>query len=111
MADQVVAQPTGPSRLQRWFPIGAWLPTYDWGSSLTPDLIAVISVAALLIPESTGDASVAGVPVQIGLYGAACAAVAASNESVEQEGKAAGQTEQDSDRVADPRGRSPEEDA
>ena len=65
----------------------------------------------LLIPESTGDASVAGVPVQIGLYGAACAAVAASNESVEQEGKAAGQTEQDSDRVADPRGRSPEEDA
>jgi len=53
---------SGPSRLQRWFPIGAWLPKYDWGSSLTPDLIAAISVAALLIPESIGYASVAGLP-------------------------------------------------
>ena len=70
MADQVVARPTGPSSLQRWFPIGAWLPKYDWGSSLTPDLIAAISVAALLIPESMGYASVAGVPAQIGLYAA-----------------------------------------
>ena len=66
----VVARPTGPSSLERWFPIGAWLPKYDWGSSLTPDLIAAISVAALLIPESMGYASVAGVPAQIGLYAA-----------------------------------------
>ena len=40
MADQVAARPTGPSKLERWFPIAAWLPKYDWGSSLTPDLIA-----------------------------------------------------------------------
>jgi MFS superfamily sulfate permease-like transporter len=70
MADQVVARPTGPSRLERRFPIGAWLPKYDWGSSFAPNLIAAISVAALLIPESMGYASVAGVPAQIGLYAA-----------------------------------------
>jgi hypothetical protein len=39
MADRAVARPTGPSRLQRWFPIGDWLPKYDWGSSFAPDLI------------------------------------------------------------------------
>jgi sulfate permease, SulP family len=75
MADQVVAKPRGPSSLERWFPIGAWLPKYDWGSSFTPDLIAAISVAALLIPESMGYASVAGVPAQIGLYAAPLALI------------------------------------
>ena len=39
MADQIVTRPTGrPSSLERWFPIGAWLPKYDWGSSFAPDL-------------------------------------------------------------------------
>jgi MFS superfamily sulfate permease-like transporter len=56
--------------LQRWFPIGAWLPNYDWGRFLSADLIAAVSVAALLIPEGMGMATVAGVPVQIGLYAA-----------------------------------------
>jgi MFS superfamily sulfate permease-like transporter len=55
--DHVVARPAPPSRLQRWFPIAAWLPRYDWGSSFAPDLIAAIRVAALLIPESMGYAS------------------------------------------------------
>jgi uncharacterized protein len=57
--------PTAPSTLQRWFPIGAWLPNYDWGKFFAADLIAAVSVAALLIPESMGYSSVAGVPVQI----------------------------------------------
>jgi high affinity sulfate transporter 1 len=61
--------------LQRWFPIGAWLPNYDWGRFLAADLIAAVSVAALLIPESMGYSSVAGVPVQIGLYAAPLALV------------------------------------
>ena len=74
-ADQVVAKPTRPSSLERWFPIGAWFPKYDWGSSLTPDLIAAISVAALLVPESMGYASVAGVPAQVGLYAAPLALI------------------------------------
>jgi sulfate permease, SulP family len=68
-------QPKGPSLLQQWFPAGVWLPKYKWGSFLVPDLIAAVSVAALLIPESMGYASVAGVPAQIGLYAAPLALV------------------------------------
>ena len=60
--------PTAPTTLERWFPIAVWLPKYNWGKFLMVDLIAAISVAALLIPESMGHATVAGLPVQIGLY-------------------------------------------
>lgn len=70
-----VAKPQAPSKVERWFPVAAWLPKYKWGSYLAPDLIAAISVAALLIPESMGYASVAGVPAQIGLYAAPLALV------------------------------------
>ena len=62
--------PKAPSTLQRWFPIAVWLPKYEWAKYLTPDLIAAVSVAALLIPESMGYATVAGIPVQYGLYAA-----------------------------------------
>lgn len=65
-----VEKPTGPSGLQQWFPVAVWLREYQWGKFLAPDLIAAVSVAALLIPESMGYATVAGVPVQIGLYAA-----------------------------------------
>jgi high affinity sulfate transporter 1 len=61
--------------MQRWFPIGAWLPQYNWSGFLKADLIAAVSVAALLIPESMGYSSVAGVPVQIGLYAAPLALI------------------------------------
>ena len=67
--------PTAPSTMQRWFPIGAWLPNYNWGKLARADLIAAVSVAALLIPESMGYSSVAGVPVQIGLYAAPLALI------------------------------------
>ena len=60
--------PKAPSTLQRWFPAGVWLREYNWGKFTALDLIAAVSVAALLIPESMGYATVAGVPVQIGLY-------------------------------------------
>jgi high affinity sulfate transporter 1 len=67
--------PTAPTTLARWFPIAEWLPKYDWGKLLRADAIAAISVAALVIPESMGLASVAGVPVQIGLYAAPLALI------------------------------------
>jgi high affinity sulfate transporter 1 len=67
--------PKAPSTLERWFPIAAWLPKYNWGKFLTADLIAAVSVAALLIPESMGYATVAGLPVQIGLYAAPLALI------------------------------------
>jgi high affinity sulfate transporter 1 len=67
--------PTAPTAMQRWFPIGSWLKDYSWRRSATADLIAAVSVAALLIPESMGYASVAGVPAEIGLYAAPLALV------------------------------------
>lgn len=60
--------PTAPSRMQTWFPAGVWIRQYKWGQYTVADLVAAISVAALLIPESMGYASVAGVPAQVGLY-------------------------------------------
>ena len=74
-SDHAAPVPTAPSTMQRWFPIGAWLPQYNWSGFLKADLIAAVSVAALLIPESMGYSSVAGVPVQIGLYAAPLALV------------------------------------
>ncbi|MCB0047810.1 MAG: SulP family inorganic anion transporter [Caldilineaceae bacterium] len=61
--------------MERWLPIAVWLPKYDWGKFFLVDLIAALSVAALLIPESMGYATVAGLPVQIGLYTAPLALI------------------------------------
>ncbi|HME01895.1 MAG TPA: SulP family inorganic anion transporter, partial [Solirubrobacteraceae bacterium] len=61
-------KPTAPSTMQQWFPAGVWLREYNWGKFTALDLIAAVSIAALLIPESMGYATVAGVPAQIGLY-------------------------------------------
>jgi high affinity sulfate transporter 1 len=54
----------------RHVPIVDSLRHYRWGSWLTADLIAGVSVAALLIPESLGYARVAGLPPEVGLYAA-----------------------------------------
>ncbi|HET9562847.1 MAG TPA: SulP family inorganic anion transporter, partial [Propionibacteriaceae bacterium] len=35
---------------------------------LRPDIVAGVVVAALAVPQSLGYASIAGVPVQVGLY-------------------------------------------
>ncbi|MFV1990199.1 MAG: SulP family inorganic anion transporter, partial [Acidimicrobiales bacterium] len=51
-------------------PIFVWLPGYDkkW---LRGDLIAGVTVAALVVPKSLGYAGIVGVPIQNGLYAAA----------------------------------------
>ena len=51
-----------------------WIRTYDrrW---LRGDLIAGVAVAALIVPKNLGYASIAGVPVQNGLYAAAAGAI------------------------------------
>ena len=50
-----------------WFPARRWMPKYQrrW---LKGDLIAGAVVAALAIPQSLGYATIAGLPVQVGLY-------------------------------------------
>ena len=58
---------TSSRGLSRWVPMAEWLPRYRpaW---LTADLLAGLTVWALIVPESMAYANVAGVPVQYGLY-------------------------------------------
>jgi len=60
--------------ITRLLPIVGWLPTYD-RSWFRPDLIAGLTVAALVVPKSLGYAGIAGVPIQQGLYAAAAGAI------------------------------------
>jgi SulP family sulfate permease len=55
--------------LKNYFPIITWLPHYkpEW---LRFDIIAALSVWALLVPQSIAYGSIAGVPLQFGLYAA-----------------------------------------
>jgi MFS superfamily sulfate permease-like transporter len=60
--------PPSPSpRLARWLPALGWLRSYDSGW-LRPDLIAGITLAAYLMPAAIGDASLANLPPEAGLY-------------------------------------------
>lgn len=59
-----------PSGIARFLPIAGWLPQYD-RSWLKGDIIAGLSVWALMVPTSLGYATISGVPVQYGLYAAA----------------------------------------
>jgi high affinity sulfate transporter 1 len=55
--------------LARHVPLVGWLASYEraW---LSKDLVAGVSVTALLVPQSIAYASIAGVPPQYGLYAA-----------------------------------------
>jgi high affinity sulfate transporter 1 len=61
--------------LTRWLPILGWLPAYD-RSWLRPDLVAGLTVWALLVPEAMAYADLAGMPPETGLYAALGAIVA-----------------------------------
>ena len=63
------------SGLSRFLPILVWLPNYDW-AWLKGDIIAGLSVWALMVPTSLGYAAISGVPVQYGLYAAAVGLIA-----------------------------------
>jgi len=62
------------SRIARFLPIVGWIRAYDrrW---LRGDLIAGVTVAALIVPKNLGYADIAGIPVQNGLYAAAAGAL------------------------------------
>jgi high affinity sulfate transporter 1 len=53
----------------RYVPILTWLPAYN-RASLVPDAVAALTVWALLVPEAMAYATIAGVPVEAGLYAA-----------------------------------------
>src|SRR6476659_1558896 len=53
--------------LARWIPAFTWLRAYD-RSWLRGDVLAGITLAAYLLPAGLGDASLANLPPQAGLY-------------------------------------------
>jgi high affinity sulfate transporter 1 len=55
------------SSLSRWIPAVSWLRSYD-RSWLRFDVLAGITLAAYLLPAALGDASLANLPPQAGLY-------------------------------------------
>jgi sulfate permease, SulP family len=63
-----------PGFLSRHVPIVDWLPRYShkW---LAGDVVAGLSVWALMVPQALGYAAISGVPVQYGLYAAAIALI------------------------------------
>lgn len=60
--------------LQRYLPIVDWFPHYDWGG-FRFDLIAALTVWALLVPEAMAYAGIAGVPPEMGLLTAPLALI------------------------------------
>src|ERR1700675_1890571 len=58
----------------RFVPMAGWLRSYErrW---LRGDLIAGVTVAALIVPKNLGYAGIAGIPLQNGLYAAAAGAI------------------------------------
>jgi SulP family sulfate permease len=61
-------------RLVGLLPILGWMRTYERGW-LRGDLIAGLTVLALIVPKNLGYADIAGIPVQNGLYAAAAGAI------------------------------------
>jgi high affinity sulfate transporter 1 len=74
MTEATQGTQTEPGGISRFLPILQWAPQYDrkW---FRPDLIAGLTVAALVIPKSLGYAGIASVPIQNGLYAAAAGAI------------------------------------
>lgn len=58
---------TSPSTIGNLVPIVRWLPKYR-RTDFRPDFLAGLAVASVAIPTALGYATVAGVPVQVGLY-------------------------------------------
>ena len=56
-----------PSGAKKYLPILQWLPGYPSGW-LRSDIVAGLSTAAVVIPQAMAYATIAGLPVEIGLY-------------------------------------------
>ncbi len=69
--ETAAGKPTGPKRssLSRFLPIAGWLPDYQRAWWRT-DVIAGLTIVALLIPEGMAYAELAGVPPQAAFYAA-----------------------------------------
>jgi high affinity sulfate transporter 1 len=61
--------------LQRYLPIVDWLPKYRWAQWIRFDLLAALTVWALLVPEAMAYAGIAGVSPEVGLVTAPLALI------------------------------------
>ena len=58
---------TAPTGIAKYIPILGWLPNYQSGW-LRFDLVAGLTAAAVVIPQAMAYATIAGLPIQVGLY-------------------------------------------
>jgi SulP family sulfate permease len=58
---------TPPSGIRKYLPILSWLPSYK-SSWLRLDLVAGLTAAAVVIPQAMAYATIAGLPIEVGLY-------------------------------------------
>ena len=73
MAVEVAVQPAAPRRgIASYLPILGWLPKYN-RSWLRPDILAGITIVALLVPEGMAYAELAGMPPETIFYAAPAA--------------------------------------
>jgi len=70
-----MTSPSQPAGWRRFVPISFWLASYEKGY-LAADIIAALTVWALMVPEAMAYASLAGMPPETGLYAALVAPLA-----------------------------------
>jgi high affinity sulfate transporter 1 len=75
MADVNAEKKGGSTIPGRVLPAIVWLRSYEPGN-LGPDLLAGVIVAAFTVPDAMANASLAGVPLQLGLYASIMALLA-----------------------------------
>ena len=54
--------------VETFVPMVKWLRTYNFKANIVADIIAGLTVTAVIIPQSMSFAKLAGLPVQFGLY-------------------------------------------
>jgi len=62
-----IHQASAPSGLSKYLPILGWLPGYQ-SKWLRRDLVAGLTTATVVIPQALAYATIAGLPVEVGLY-------------------------------------------
>jgi high affinity sulfate transporter 1 len=70
-----LTKPEEKTVLQRYLPIVDWLPKYRWAEWLRFDVLAALTVWALLVPEAMAYAGIAGVAPEVGLVTAPLALI------------------------------------
>jgi high affinity sulfate transporter 1 len=75
VTSETVSQKDSRRTLKSFFPILEWLPKYDSGW-LRLDVIAALTLWAVLVPEAMAYAGIAGMPPETGLYAAPLALIA-----------------------------------